>query len=192
MTSVDISTAEFEITLQSTRLVRPELPDNGGYARWTATLGAYETDPDASVDVGTAFVVLFRDARWNTGFYDRMDEEDADMEIIASAIVGRNGAASEELFDSMGVEGGDVIVIDRVGIPEEYRGARLSHMLVDATAQALSPEGVVVLLPMPAGAQKPANIAGLQRHWERAGFREHRNGVYVRAALPATVMPPAG
>jgi hypothetical protein len=158
MTSVDIANAEFEITLRSTRLVRPELPDDGGYARWTATLGAYETNPDASVDVATALVVLFRDARWNTDFYNRMDEQDSDMEIIASAIAGRDGAASEKLFDLMGVDGGDVIVIDRVGVPEEYRGARLSHMLVDAIAQALSPEGVVVLLPMPAGAhhRRPA------------------------------------
>jgi GNAT superfamily N-acetyltransferase len=184
MTTLDESTFNFQLRLESTRSIHPELPDNGGYARWTATLDAYEGTPDHAIELGSAWVVLFRDARWNTRFYDRMDEVDTDMEQIASAVYDGSGAAAEELFESLGAEGGDLIIIDRVGIHPEYRGQHFSHMLVDAVAQALSPEAVIVLLPMPAGPQEPANVAGLQKHWSRAGFLEFRNGVYARSAVP--------
>jgi GNAT superfamily N-acetyltransferase len=76
-----------------------------------------------------------------------------------------------------------LIVIDRVSITPEYRGRRLSHLLVNAVAQALSPEGIIAMLPMPSEDQRPANVAKLQRHWAQSGFVEHRLGVYVRAAV---------
>ena len=177
----DASDFILEVALRSTRPVNPELPDDGGYARWFAELSGYTNSPDDAVTLGSASIVLFRDARWNAGFYDRMDEVDADMGLIAEALRNDSGAAADELFDELG---GDLIVIDRVSIAPEYRGGHPSHVLVDAAAQALSPEGVIALLPMPPGDQRPGNIAKLQQHWVAAGFVEHRLGVYVRAEVP--------
>ncbi|ASD21719.1 hypothetical protein B7495_06100 [Cryobacterium sp. LW097] len=168
--------------LSSTRLIHPELPNNGGYSTWFAELRGYDHDPENLIALGSASIVLFRDARWNPGFYDRMDEVDADMELIAAAVRDPSGAAADELFDEFG---GDLIVIDRVSIEPEYRGKGLSHLLVDAAAEALSPDGVIALLPMPPGDERPENVAKLQRHWTDAGFIEHRLGVFVRAAVRA-------
>jgi len=180
MTVPSAADLTLELKLVSTRPVYPELPDNGGYSTWFAELVGYGTNPEDEVALGSASIVLFRDARWNTGFYDRMDEVDTDMEVIAAAVRDESGAADDELFDELG---DDLIVIDRVSIESEYRGGHLSHLLVDAAARALSPEGVIALLPMAPGDQRPDNVAKLQRHWVRAGFVEHRLGVYVRAAV---------
>lgn len=176
-----IAALTLEVMLSSTRRVHPGLPNDGGYSTWFAELRGYRTSPDDAITLGSASIVLFRDARWNTGFYDRMDEVDADMEVIAAAVRDDSGAAADDLFDDLG---GDLIVIDRVSIEPEYRGGHLSHLLVDAAAKALSPDGVIALLPMPPGDQQPANVAKLQRHWASAGFVEHRLGVYVRAVVP--------
>jgi GNAT superfamily N-acetyltransferase len=163
-----------EVTLSSTRLVHPELLNDGGCSRWFAELSGYDTSPDDSIALGSASIVLFRDARWDSGFYDRMDEVDADMELIAAAVCDDSGAAADDL-------GGDLIVIDRVSIDPDHRGRRLSHQLVDVAAEALSPEGVIAMLPMPPGDQRPTNVAKLQQHWSSAGFIGRKHGVFVRS-----------
>jgi GNAT superfamily N-acetyltransferase len=188
MSALDLSDANFEVEVSSIRDAYADSSDRENYSTWTATLFGYDSDRDAGVRVGVANLVLFRDARWDTNFYDRMDEVDTDMEQIASALHGPDWAADEDLFELLGVElCGDLVIVDRVGIESEYRGQQLSHLLVNAAAQALSPDGVIALLPMPAGPQKPENIAGLQRHWAGAGFNEFRDGVYVRPASPSGV-----
>jgi hypothetical protein len=109
-----------------------------------------------------------------------MDEVDTNMEAVAAAVRDESGAADDDLFDELG---GDLIVIDRVSIESKYRGVHLSHVLVDSAAEALSPVGVIALLPMPPRDQRPGNVAKLQRHWAAAGFVEHRIGVYARVAV---------
>lgn len=172
----------FLIKVSSYREVHTGLPDDGGYAQWFATLLGYVETPDDAVELGTATMVLFRNARWNPNFWDRMDEENADMEILASAVSG-GSAADEELFERFDSDGGDILFFDRVSIASEYRGHDYSHVLVNAAAQALVPESVIALQPMPQGRQLPEDIERLQNHWVKMGFEPYRAGVYVRAAV---------
>lgn len=180
----EVSESNYRLQLTSYRDVPLEIPDDG-YSTWTATLTRYQDDPEHFDTVGVAWVVLFRDARWDARFYERMDEVDTDMELIAGALCVNARAASEDLFESLEAEGGDLVIIDRVGIEKPFRGKGLAFMLVDAAARALSPEGVIALLPMPAGKEKSTKaIAKLQSHWAAAGFIEHKHGVFVRASVP--------
>ncbi|MDB5243963.1 MAG: hypothetical protein JWP57_4589 [Spirosoma sp.] len=170
------------IEVQSRQPVEPELPFNGGYSEWSAELVA--TGAALQEDrVGVAMIVLCRDARWNPNFWDRLDEVSTDMEIIASALSANASQPDDALFGE-DVFLGDVLIFDRIAIEPAWRGNQLSHVLVDAAARAIAPAALLALQPMPPREQNQLTIGRLQKHWEAAGFRPYRNGVYVKSSEP--------
>jgi GNAT superfamily N-acetyltransferase len=155
------------------------------FTSWTGTLSVVEDETHGCNEAAHGFFVLYRDARFDGNFWDSMDADSADLELIASAISGPGGSADDDLFDDSTLFGGDVLIADRIWVHPEFRGHGYSHVLVDQVARTLAPEGVIALLPMPPGDQTAGPVAALQRHWAAGGFGEWERGVFVRSSRPA-------
>lgn len=179
LSSLDPDTISFRIEVESSREVETETPFDGGYSSWSARLIAYDEGRQHEESVGTTSLALCRDARWNPNFWDRMDEENADMEVFGSALSSTSSGADEDLWDDETFKG-DVLVFDRVTINGDWRRRDLSFTLVDAAAEVICPGALLALQPMPAGEQTQENISRLQRHWTRGGFTERRLGVFTK------------
>lgn len=175
----------FDLHLSSTQPTSADLADDLSLSRWSVRLTGYADNPDDGHELAVGIATLIRDARYDARFYDRMDELDADHEIIGAALREESGAASSALFEDFGIDfGGDVLFVDRVSVPQAHRGHGYSHLLVDSAARALAPDGIIALQPMPPGDRSAENVAGLRRHWASGGFVERAFGIYVRASVP--------
>ncbi|WP_223692774.1 hypothetical protein [Leifsonia poae] len=179
--------AIFALELTSEKRFWLAEPDEPRFSRWSAALSLIDDGSDAGVLVAHGLFLLYRNARWDGRFLDRMDEDSSDMERIASAIVDESGSASDDIFGEGDVFGGDVVIADRIEVLPEFRQHGYSHMLVDSVARELAPDGAIALLPMPPGDQSPGPVSALQRHWAAGGYVERRHGVFTRPTIPALV-----
>jgi hypothetical protein len=175
--------AIFALELTSEKRFWLEEPDEPRFSRWSAALSLID-DSDSGVLVAHGLFLLYRNARWDSRFLDRMDEDSIDMERIASAIVDETGAASDDIFGYGDLFGGDVLIADRIEVPQEFRHRGYSHMLVDSVARELVSGGAIALLPMPPGDQSAEPVAALQKHWAAGGYTERRHGVFTRPSIP--------
>lgn len=173
----------FALGLASEQEFWPGEPSRARFTTWSGTLSIVDDETDKGIEVAHGIFVLYRDARFDPDFSSSMDEDSADMELIASAISGDDGSADDDLFEDSILFGGDVLIADRIWVLPECRGHGYSHVLVDQVARTLAPEGVIAMLPMPPGDQSAGPVAALQRHWAAGGFREWRQGVFVRPSV---------
>ncbi len=172
----------YNLELNSRHVVDLELDEAGPYRVWTANLTGTDPNTHTEMNLGCARVRLCREARWDGDFYGRLDAVDVDMETIGGAIADQGANADDEVFQAHGVGSGDLLIFERVSVAEYWRKHDLSFQIVEAVAEALAPDSLLALTPMPEGEQTPAAIAKLQAHWARAGFELWREGVFVRSA----------
>lgn len=135
-------------------------------------------------------------------YRDEVTDEPREGRILASASIVRVNLRSENWFDSLDAESGDLaavgealrdpgvlsdvdedslfadslLVLDFVGVPQDVRGSRLSHVLVHGVAHIFRSDVVALIVSSlstgPDGELRhdKQKRDGLQGHWKRGGF----------------------
>lgn len=145
-----------------------------GAELWFATLIALEWDEaaESARDGATlAEAHIVRASLCEDGWFDDFDAESEAVAQAAAPFADGELEAQIDALDEEGMLATGLLVLDYVEVPEESRGARLSHALVRAVA-AVFRDDRIALIPAcrTDGVYDAAKEIGLVRHWGRAGF----------------------
>ncbi|SDS54408.1 hypothetical protein SAMN05216371_0131 [Streptomyces sp. TLI_053] len=155
----------------------------------TATDGLPAT-PEPGSPVGR--VILYR-LRADTGRnrWRVADDHSGDLEVIASAVLARNGRGYTTAFeDAVTLPAGDLLVLDRVRLAKEWRGFGLGPICAAEAIRRLS-AGCCAVATYPAMAEYPADRQEvteayrstakkkIEALWESIGFHPFKNGVWL-------------
>lgn len=127
------------------------------------------------------------DDRWEAA-----DAESGDLEVIASAVLGRSSDTGYSAAFDKAVEHpvGDLLILDRVTLDRAWRGFGLGPVLAAEAIRRLSP-GCCAVAAYPAMGEYPQDreqlTAAYRRRagkkiaalWESIGFRSFRRGVWL-------------
>jgi hypothetical protein len=141
---------------------------------WSATLKQVEFDDDDEVRRET---VLATASLARVDLYcqwlEALDAESADLEAVGGAFIDRERLS---LVDEESLFAESLVIIDYVEVPEEHRGARLSHALVRGVGRVFRSD-IVALTPARISRggsddlmEDIVKFEGLCRHWARTGF----------------------
>lgn len=149
---------------------------------WSATL--HDLNGKEAVTIGSAWMNLFRFARFDGAFFDLADEVDGDLAHLAGAI-SRGGAPKGHLFRGAGEAAWHVVTINRLNIDPSMRGKGLGTAFVGRMLQLMLPaeSAIVAVFPAPVMvAHEDRTLADwdrVRRFWTGAGFVHLADGVAV-------------
>lgn len=133
--------------------------------------------------IGSGVFHVFENARWHD-VWDSCDAAAADLEMLASAIIGPGGVIDRRLFAHPMGGAHELVFIERFWIEPEHRGRGLGSEFFQRAIPYVTKgdDAILVTFPSPRLVTKHptrSDWARVRRFWKKQGFTHIKDNVFV-------------